>query len=163
MRLKSSFIFLAALPMLISCDDKRVFDEYKSISGGTWNKDSIVGFDVEMTDTVARYNLFVNVRNNNSYPYNNLYLIVEMMQPGTNLAKVDTLQYQMANPDGTLMGEGFTDIKENKLWYKENVTFPKPGKYRFNIQQAVRQSGKIGGVQELDGITDIGFRIETAK
>lgn len=163
MRLKSSLLFLAALPFFVSCDKKQVFDEYKSISGGTWNKDSIVGFDVEMTDTVARYNLFVNVRNNNAYPYNNMYLIVEMMQPGTNIAKVDTLQYQMANPDGSLMGEGFTDIKENKLWYKENVNFPKPGKYRFNIQQAVRQSGKIGGVQKLDGITDIGFRIETVK
>jgi hypothetical protein len=38
---------------------------------------------------------------------------------------IDTLEYEMANPDGTLMGKGITDTKENKLFYKENFTFPK--------------------------------------
>jgi hypothetical protein len=37
--------------------------------------------------------------------------------------KVDTLEYQMAEPDGTLLGNGFTDIKESKLFFKENVKF----------------------------------------
>ncbi|MNR22547.1 Gliding motility lipoprotein GldH precursor [compost metagenome] len=72
--------------------------------------------------------------------------------------KVDTLEYAMANPDGTLLGNGFTDIKESKLFYKEDVKFR--GKYKVHIKQAVRQSGKIPGVEELEGVTDVGFRIE---
>lgn len=147
---------------VVSCDKKRVFDEYKSLDG-KWNKDSIVTFEFEQKDTVSKYNLFVNVRNNSSYPYNNLFLIVQMSQPGTNLTKVDTLEYQMANADGTLMGEGFTDVKESKLWYKENQTFPKPGKYVVSIQQAVRKSGQVPGVQELEGVTEVGFRIESTE
>jgi gliding motility-associated lipoprotein GldH len=107
--------------------------------------------------------MFVTMRNNSSYPYNNLFLIVQLQQPGTKVVKVDTLEYQMANPDGTLMGEGFSDIKESELWYKENVTFPKPGKYTVSIQQAVRQAGKVTGVQELDGVTEVGLRIETKE
>lgn len=160
---KNSILLLAAVVLLVcSCDKKRVFDEYKSFNG-TWNKDSIASFEIDQKDTVSRYNLFVNVRNNNSYPYSNLYLIVEMQQPGTKIVKVDTLEYEMANTDGTLKGEGFTDVKESKLWYKENVNFPKPGKYIFNIQHAVRQIGKVPGVQDLEGVTDVGFRIETAE
>jgi gliding motility-associated lipoprotein GldH len=72
--------------------------------------------------------------------------------------KVDTLEYEMANPDGSLMGDGFSDIKENKLFYKEKVRFR--GKYKVNIKQAVRENGKVPGVTALDGITEVGFRIE---
>ena len=92
-----------------------------------------------------------------------MFLIVQLQQPGTKLTKVDTLEYQMANPDGSLMGDGFTDIKESKLWYKENVKFPKAGKYTITIQQAVRKSGEVPGVEELDGVTDLGFRIESTE
>lgn len=158
MLLKNSIILFGLLLLVSSCDKKRVFDEYRPFDG-KWNKDSIVSFAFNQKDTVSRYNLFVNIRNNNNYPFSNIYLIVQMQQPG-GLTKVDTLEYQMANPDGTLMGEGFSDVKESKLWYKENLIFPKAGKYNVTIQQAVRNTGKITGVQELDGITDIGFRIE---
>lgn len=159
---RNSIAALSLVLLLISCDKKRVFDEYKAING-SWKKDSIVSFSFDQKDTVSKYNLFINVRNNNSYPYNNMFLIVQLQQPGTKLTKVDTLEYQMANPDGSLLGDGFTDIKESKLWYKENVKFPKAGKYTVSIQQAVRKSGEVPGVEELDGVTDVGFRIESTE
>lgn len=159
---RNSIAVLSLVLLLVSCDKKRVFDEYKSING-SWKKDSIVSFSFDQKDTLSKYNLFINVRNNNSYPYNNMFLIVQLQQPGTKLTKVDTLEYQMANPDGSLMGDGFTDIKESKLWYKENVKFPKAGKYTVSIQQAVRKSGEVPGVEELDGVTDVGFRIESTE
>lgn len=161
MLLRNSVLIFGLLLLLCSCDKKRFFDEYKPLDG-TWNKDSIVSFNFEQQDTVSKYNMFVNVRNNNSYPYNNMYLIVQLQQPG-GLTKVDTLEYKMANPDGSLLGEGFSDVKESKLWYKENMVFPKSGKYKVNIQHAVRNTGKISGVQQLEGVTDVGFRIESTE
>jgi gliding motility-associated lipoprotein GldH len=50
---------------------KRVFDEYKSV-GSAWNKDSIVTFDLPELDSTKRYDLFINLRDNNNYQYNNL-------------------------------------------------------------------------------------------
>lgn len=104
--------------------------------------------------------MFINIRNNNDYPFSNIYLIVKLEQPKGRI-KIDTLEYQMANPDGSLMGEGFSDIKESKLWYKEHFMFPEKGNYKVSIQQAVRQNGKVKGVEKLDGITEVGFRIES--
>ena len=156
MRIKNSGILILVAILLFSCDKKRVFDEYKSV-GSAWHKDSIVTFDLPVLDSTKRYDLFVNLRDNNNYPFNNLFLIVAIEMPN-GFTKVDTLEYQMANPDGTLLGNGFTDIKESKLYLKEGVKFR--GKYKVHIKQAVRQSGKIPGVQELEGITDVGFRIE---
>lgn len=157
--IKYSLAAVGALLLLSSCDEKRVFDEYKELNG-KWNKDSILSFNYEAADTVSPYNMFITTRTNNGYPYSNIFVIVQMQQPGSKVTKVDTLEYDMANPDGTLMGSGFGDIKESKLWYKENVRFPKAGKYNFTIQQAVRKGGEVPGVQELDGITEIGLRIE---
>ena len=142
MNLRNSVLYFLVLIALVSCDKKRVFDEYKSV-GNAWNKDSIVSFDLPEMDVKKQYNLF---------------LIVSLEQPNKKTL-VDTLEYQMANPDGSLLGDGFTDIKESKLVYKERVKFI-PGTYKVHIKQAVRQTGKVTGVKELKGITDVGFRIE---
>jgi len=159
MKIKSSILFILIFFSLISCDKKRVFDEYQSV-GKSWHKDSIVSFDLPKLDPKKTYNLYVNVRDNDDYPFNNLFLIVSLEQPNKQI-KVDTLEYQMTNPDGTLLGEGFTDIKENKLFYKDKVSFTQKGLYKVHIKHALRQTGKIEGVTSLNGISDVGFRIES--
>jgi len=156
MRIKNSGILILAAILLFSCDKKRVFDEYKSV-GSAWHKDSVITFDLPVLDSTKRYNLFVNLRDNNNYAFNNLFLIVSLETPN-GFTKVDTLEYQMANPDGSLLGNGFTDIKESKLFYRADVKFR--GNYKVHIKQAVRESGKVAGVESLEGITDVGFRIE---
>lgn len=156
MRIRNSALLLLVALLFFSCDKKRVFDDYKSV-GNAWNKDSIVTFDLPTLDSTKQYDLFVNLRANNNYPFNNLFLIVSLELPN-GFTKVDTLEYQMANPDGTLLGDGFSDIKESKLFYKENVRFR--GKYKVHIKQAVRENGKVPGVNALEGITEVGFRIE---
>ncbi|MFV5690884.1 gliding motility lipoprotein GldH [Flavobacterium sp. LT1R49] len=156
MRLKNSVLLLLVAILFFSCDKKRVFDEYKSV-GSAWHKDSIVTFDLPELDSTKQYNLFINLRDNNNYQFNNLFLIVALEKPN-GYTKVDTLEYQMTDPDGTLLGNGFTDIKESKLYFKENATFK--GKYKVHIKQAVRETGKVPGVTALEGITEVGFRIE---
>nr|WP_315144745.1 gliding motility lipoprotein GldH [uncultured Flavobacterium sp.] len=156
MRIRNSVLLVFVVILFFSCDKKRVFDEYKSV-GTAWHKDSVVTFELPELDSTKRYNLFVTLRDNNNYPFNNLFLIVGLELPN-GFTKVDTLEYQMANPDGSLMGDGFSDIKENKLFFKEKVRFR--GKYKVNIKQAVRENGKVPGVTALEGITEVGFRIE---
>jgi gliding motility-associated lipoprotein GldH len=161
MKIKSSILFILVFFSLIACDEKRVFDEYQSV-GKEWHKDSTVTFELPQLDAKKTYNLFVNIRDNDDYPFNNLFLIVSLEQPNRQV-KVDTLEYQMTHPDGTLLGEGFTDIKENKLFYKDKVSFTQKGVYKVHIKHAVRQTGKIEGVPSLAGITDVGFRIESTE
>jgi gliding motility-associated lipoprotein GldH len=161
LRLRNNFFLLLVAMLLFSCDEKRVFDEYQSV-GKEWHKDSIVTFELPSLDAKKLYNLYVNVRNNDDYPFNNLFLIVSLEQPNRQI-KVDTLEYQMTNPDGTLLGDGFTDIKENKLFYKDKVAFTQKGIYKIHIKHAVRQTGKIEGVPSLAGVSDVGFRIESTE
>jgi gliding motility-associated lipoprotein GldH len=151
------FLLLVSF-VFTSCDPNRVFDVYQPVPN-KWHKDSVVGFTITPPDSINAYNLFVNLRNTNAYKYNNLFLIVEMVFPHGKTVK-DTLEYKMADPSGKFLGTGLAEIKENKLWYKEQVVFKEQGNYVVNIQHAMRENGKVNGVVELEGITDVGFRIE---
>lgn len=154
----SIILFVLVFFVMVSCDSNRIYDEYKSVPN-KWNKDSIISFKINPPDSLNQYNLFVNLRNTNEYKYSNLFLIVEMVFPhGKTIT--DTLEYKMADPTGKLLGTGLTDIKENKLWYKEHIIFNESGPYMVNIQHAMRENGKVNGVVDLEGITDVGFRIE---
>jgi gliding motility-associated lipoprotein GldH len=143
---------------LVSCDSNSVFDQYKSVPN-QWNKDSVITFKVQAPDSINAYNVFVNLRNTHNYKYSNLFLIVSTKFPNGKVIK-DTLEYRMAKPNGEFLGTGFSDVKENKLWYKEDVVFNETGEYEFNIQHAMRENGKINGIVNLEGITDVGLRIE---
>ena len=151
------FLFILFV-ILVGCDSNRVFDTYKSVPNN-WHKDSVISIKVNPPDSTRAYNLFLNLRNTNDYKYNNLFLIVEMVFPHGKTV-TDTLEYRMADPSGKLLGTGYTSIKENKLWYKESVIFKEGGEYTVNIQHAMRENGKVNGVVNLEGVTDIGFRIE---
>ncbi len=161
MQRSSILFFLITSLVFVSCDTNRIFDTYISVPN-KWHKDSVISFEVTPLDSTNAYNLFVSLRNTNAYKYNNLFLIVEMEFPHGKTIK-DTLEYKMADPTGKLLGTGLTGIKENKLWYKEQVVFKEQGNYTVNIQHAMRENGKVNGVVELEGITDIGFRIEKPK
>lgn len=158
---RTYWVILLFVVLLSSCDSKQVYDEYRSVPN-SWNKDAVMSFKINPPDSINPYNLFVNVRNTNTYKFSNLFLIVEMVYPHGKTT-TDTLEYQMAKPNGELLGDGLTDIKENKLWYKGYETpfiFEERGEYNINIQHAMRNNGAVNGVDNLEGITDVGFRIE---
>ncbi len=149
---------LLVMVLFFSCDSNTVVSESKSLSE-IWNKNEKIEFTMPQLDTLKRYNLFVNLRNTNDYRFNNIFLIVSMEFPhGKTIT--DTLEYKMANPDGTWLGTGIGNIKENKLWYKENISFLENGDYKIRINHAVRNNGTIEGVTELEGITDVGYSVE---
>lgn len=157
--------FLALLVVIVSlnaCSEGMVFDQFKSMKDNQWHKDSIIHFTVNSSDTISKNNIYINLRNNKDYEFSNLFLIVGIKFPN-NYQIVDTLEYEMTTPEGNFLGTGFSDIKENKLEFKTNVTFPVVGNYDFQIQHAMRKSRKIEGIEYLNGITDVGLRIEKAK
>lgn len=166
MRKRISWLLLvfACLFLAVGCDSKAVYDEYKPVAN-KWHKDTLANFNFKAPDTINNYNLYVNLRNTNDYKFSNLFLIVEFNYPNGKAVK-DTLEYKMAAPNGKLLGTGFSDIKENKLWYRgyeDSFRFSEEGDYKVTIQHAMRDNGDVNGVENLEGITDIGFRVEQAQ
>ena len=72
---------------------------------------------------------------------------------------VDTLEYEMANNNGSFIGKG-SSIIENKLWLKENVRFEEEGAYIFSLRHAMRKTEAVEALDKLKGIVDVGIQIE---
>ncbi len=153
------FIVIIVFLLCSSCAQNTVFSEYKSIPDATWHKDNWIDFSFNALDTITKKNIYLNLRNNKDYDFNNIFLIISVQSPD-NTKVLDTLEYQMTDERGYYLGEGFTDIKENKLEFKTNTIFPNKGNYRFQVQHGMRKNGKEHGIQELRGITDVGISIE---
>ena len=150
------------LLLFYSCNREVTFSQYSPIEKALWYNGQVVSLEIPVTDTVARYNLFINVRNNANYPYSNLFLITRMTFPD-NKQVTDTLEYEMADAKGNFLGSGFSDVKENKLFYKENIRFAQSGNYLFEVKQAMRKRNEIEGINPLEGITDVGISMEKVK
>lgn len=147
---------------LYSCNNALVFSEFQANAGGSWSREDVKDYSFTQNDTLTRYNLFINIRNDNTYPYSNLFLITDLSFPDGTVVR-DTLEYEMALPDGQWLGKGYGSLKENKLLYKENIVFPNSGVYTFEVAHAMRQNGSVEGVNNLIGITDVGFQIESVE
>src|SRR5690606_15080064 len=101
-------LLLLTVSIFVSCDSNIVFSESKAMDG-YWGEE-VVAFNLPQLDSLKNYNLFVNIRNTNQYKYNNIFLIVSINFPHGKTV-TDTLEYRMANPDGTWMGQGIGNMK----------------------------------------------------
>lgn len=156
--MRNVFIVLFCTLSFSSCEQGLVKSDYQATDNGIWAKDNTIEFSFSELDSLAQYNMFINLRNDDTFPYNNLFLIAELTGPDGSVEK-DTLEYQMANPDGSWLGRGYGSLKENKLWYKENIVFSSSGVYTLKVSHAMRKNGSVNGVEQLEGITDVGFEI----
>lgn len=154
--------FFILLILLAACAGELVFSEFQAIDDRGWSMNEVKEFRFTAADSLQAHNIFILVRNDDTFPFSNLFLITEMTFPGGIQLK-DTLEYTMADPSGKWLGTGMGGIKENKLWYKENVVFPSPGVYTIRIAHAMRQNGEVTGIDRLTGITDVGIEIDKAE
>jgi len=151
-------MYLILLSIIFSsCTNNIVFEKTVDINKEGWHKDSIVQMKFKPEVNQA-YDIFFLIRNDNDYPYSNLFLIADIEDRNTKIA--DTLEYEMADKKGKWLGSGIWDLKESKLIYKSNFIFNDTLTKTFNIQQADRKSGQVTGDALLEGINTVGIVIE---
>lgn len=153
------WMFYVGFLLIISCNTPEIYNQYQPIENEEWDFNNKIEFIVNNIDTISKKNVFINIRNNKNYEFSSLFLIAKIQFPN-EITVVDTLEYEMTNANGNWLGTGFSDIKENKLFYKENVIFNQQGNYKFTIQQATRSIYDVEGKNPLKGITDVGISIE---
>jgi len=135
---------------LVECDSPHYYQQLESTKDN-WDKDAALNFTFEVKDTVATYDFYLLSRNNNQYPYSNLYLITELRMPEGEKYR-DTLQYFLAYPDGKWIGQG-NSLKELYLLYRENISFKDTGKYKLQVWHGMREDRLIG-IEDLSLIVE---------
>ncbi len=146
------FILIPLAFLLWGCNEQIVFEKSQKIAADGWHMNDVITFEKEINDTTSLYDIFLNVRNNNEYPYSNLYVFFHTIFPDGSHYQ-DTIEMILADRQGKWTGEGFGKIKSNSFHFRKDVWFPVEGEFTFTIQHAMRE-------EYLKGITDIGMRIE---
>ena len=147
------YIVLILLVLLFnSCKDNHIYQKYQKIPDYVWNSNYSVSFDFNLKDTNSIYNVYFNIRNSATYPYSNIWVI---LQKPDNIGMLIKKRYEfvLANSDGSWRGVGLGDIFDNHFILEERVKFKQIGEYTYTFKQNMR-------VDDIKGIMDIGLEIE---
>lgn len=150
-------ILLITSFFVFSCESNIEYIQYNSIEN-QWDKDSIQNFVFELADT-KKYNTYINLRINKDYPFSNIFLITTLMDSLSVLSK-DTLNFKIADKSGKFLGKKRVNIIENSLIHKEKIELEKNKKYSVSVEHAMRIINKVSGLKRLDGVVDVGYKIE---
>jgi len=155
---RNFFVYLSLVLLscaFISCNSNVLSSQIKKIPEEGWDEKNKLNFTVDVTDNKVYYNVFLNVRHADSYPFSNLFVFLTTTNPSGKVT-IDTLECVLANKKGEWQGNGTGDIWDNKIPLKQNLIFPQTGKYTFSFQQGMR-------LNPLPLIMDFGLTIEKNK
>jgi len=126
-----------------------------AIPGHAWKSSFKPSFSFIIKDTAVPYQLFIVLRHNEKYNYNNIYVSLYVQSPGKDSIQKIQLPLTLANNEEWL-GSGMDDIYEHRIQLTQqgrDFYFKKPGNYNFSIEQIMRED-------PLQNVLDIGLRIE---
>jgi gliding motility-associated lipoprotein GldH len=146
----ASVVFL--LLLLATCDKNRIYEKNITIEKYLWDSAEKPEFILEVKDTSVLYNLYVNIRHAEIYPYRNLWLLITTRFPdGTSASR--RIEVMLANEEGKWFGEGLGDLWDYRTLIQENAYFSQPGTYTFSFEQNMRRD-------PLPAIMSVGLRVE---
>jgi len=144
------FIFVSIILGIISCSHKETFLKFHSFANAKWNRDNPAVFNVKIEDNSQRYDVSIELRNNDDYPFSNIWLFVDYKMPDGN-SRVDTIGADLADIYGKWQGKGLS-LYNLSIPYESTILFPDTGIYIFSIRQGMR-------IDPLTGISDIGLKV----
>lgn len=139
----------------LSCRQIDLYEKSVTIPGHAWKSGFKPSFNFTIKDTVSAYRLYVILRHNARYNYNNIYINMVTRQPGEDSARKARYDLELANEDGWL-ASGMDDIFEHRIALTPltgSFYFRKAGEYTFTIEQIMRED-------PLKHVMNVGLRIE---
>lgn len=151
---------LACTLLLAACGSGVVFQADTPIANGAWDSAFKPEFTFEITDTVSKHDVYIDVRHTGDYAYSDLYLFIDLAGPGGRTMR-DTVECLLADPMGRWLGKGTGFIfasrtHDAKVLYRLGNRFPAAGRYTIRIEQGMRDD-------PLPGIIDVGVSIEQSR
>lgn len=142
----SGFLLL----LLTACSSNEIFSEFHSFPESRWPRNEKVKFEVDLKDNTCHYNVWLEIRNNNNYPFRNLWLFVDVTTPDRQ-ERTDTLNVELADVYGKWHGHGIS-LYSCSFPFEQAIKYPVTGIYTYSIRQGMR-------AEQLEGISDIGLTV----
>jgi gliding motility-associated lipoprotein GldH len=138
--------------ILFSCQPIDLYEKTISIPGQEWKSSFRPSFDFIIKDTSAPYRIFLILRHNEKYNFNNIYINLYIKGPGQDTAVKIQQDLPLATNDKGWKGSGMDDIYEHRILLADNERM-KAGAYTFTVEQIMRED-------PLQNVLDVGLRLE---
>lgn len=153
-----TLLLLALVSLVISCDPGRIYQERKELAPRmTWDKDSVLTYKVDVKDVQPAYDIEIDLRTVDLYQFANMWLFVNTIAPNGAVQR-DTVEFKLRDEKGFLNGNrmAFGELEDYEFMFKENVKFPAPGTYTFQIQHGMR-------MEILTMVDEVGLTVRKHK
>jgi gliding motility-associated lipoprotein GldH len=154
--MKNGFLVVLGSSLLLfflsSCDKARIIDENKDMPAYGWYYKNKLGFDFEIKDTNRVYNVMVNLRVGNEYPFSNLFVMLNQTSPTQKLVS-ERKEISIINEGGIWQGKGLGNLYDFQVPVMERMRFKEIGLYHFELEQNMR-------LDTLPHIMAAGLRVE---
>ena len=154
---KTKKFFLLFISIIFCCCSTEIWhSDFKDFSNG-WKASDTATFNFNEIPN-SKGSIFINLRNDNNYPFSNIFLITILLKDGIEMSS-DNLEYSMADKSGRCLGKGFGNVKESLFYWKEDISFSSDSEYSVILRHAMRKSQNESGMKILPGIISIGISI----
>jgi gliding motility-associated lipoprotein GldH len=153
--LRKILFFLFAVLILNSCRTIDLYEKVVSIPGHSWQSNFKPKFTFEIKDTSSNYQVFIILRHNDKYNYNNIWLNLYAQAPGDSFKKF-MLELPLANNEKGWLGSAMDDLYEHRVALTldpQKFNFKKAGTYSFTLEQVMRED-------PLLNVLNAGIRLE---
>lgn len=135
-----------------SCDESRIFEKNIPVGKAGWNYNDTLKYQVNLEDTTALYNLYINLRHTDQYQFRNIWIMVATTFPDGNKHE-ERVELELAPPSGIWAGECSGNICFYRGLIQSRFRLNESGLYKFDLVPDMR-------VNPLKDILDAGIRIE---
>lgn len=150
---KSIFILAFGLVLtLFACDSGALVDRYHELPEDGWHYEHTVTDSFEIAQPDFYHQLYANLRINADYPYENLYLKLNVTSPDGK-TKAEILTVPLAEKSGKWLGSGLGNVITFQSPILHRKYFTQKGKYSIAIEQNMR-------LETLPYVVAAGLRIE---
>ncbi len=148
------FLLIANSLQLVtsSCTSIDLYEKSVAIPGHAWKSSYKPSFTFTIKDTSSPYQLFLVLRHNDKYNYNNIYINLGIQLPGSDSVRTIRKDLTLATNEQGWLGTGMDDIYEHRIKFGEPELF-RAGVYTFTIQQIMRED-------PLGNVLNVGLRLE---
>ncbi|MFV0537574.1 MAG: gliding motility lipoprotein GldH [Dysgonomonas sp.] len=129
----------------ISCNHREIYYNFHELKNAEWVQSDTLFFDIDTTlfELNIPYQMSIEVTNNVSYPYQNIWLFVQ-----TNLENDSTFsdvskEYLLADKFGKWKGSGFGSLHQLSLPMND-IVFKEKRNYRIKIEHGMQDEPLIG-------------------
>ena len=134
---------------LLSCNRGEMFYRFQHIPNGNWRTGEAVVFSMDSLDfrTDKRYQVFIELSANNTFPYRDLQLFVEHNLTDPFFCR-DTIQVTLIDEFGRRLGSGTGGLRQLSIPLFTNIILDTAQVYEIRIEHGM-QSNPLRGIERV--------------